>query len=221
MQNGRDESFEPEANGLHQSSAIAPGPTRLEPHLYPDYPHEPVDDRDDPTETLRQYVHLFLKRKWLILAVALVALVVGTVRTALQVPIYTSTARIQIDREATKVVEGGGVTADNSGGQEFLRTHYQLLRTRAVSERIASSLQLHEDDDFLRPRSTSILGAVRSAFGPSEPETPATPTNLLRAATSIVANNIVVRPVAGSRLVDLSYKDPDPSRAQKNCERLC
>ena len=31
----------------------------------------------------------------------------------------------------------------------------------------------------------------------------------------MIAGNIVVRPVAGSRLVDISYSDPDPARAQR------
>src|SRR4029078_2695676 len=38
---------------------------------------------------------------------------------------------------------------------------------------------------------------------------------LVGAAAEIVQSNVAVRPVPGSRLVDVSYTDPNPQRSQK------
>src|SRR5262249_39022579 len=63
----------------------------------------------------------------------------------------------------------------------------------------------------------SILGFVKGLFGPS-----ASPSNLgskkvnyEAAAAGIVLTNRTISPLMGSRLVDISYSDPDPARAQK------
>ena len=91
---------------------------------------------------------MVLKRKWLILSLSLAFLVLGGVRASLKTPVYFATARLQIDREPLKVVEGGSLTSD-TGGSDYLRTEIELLKSRAMAERVVSKLQLYEDDRFL------------------------------------------------------------------------
>ena len=67
----------------------------------------PLAEGNDLAVTLRQYLYMVLKRRWLILGIALAFIVLGGVRTLLQTPLYTATVRIQIEREPAKVVEGG------------------------------------------------------------------------------------------------------------------
>ena len=77
--------------------------------------------------TLRQYLYMVVKRKWLILGVAILFTVLGGVRTLLKTPLYTATVRIQIEREPAKIVENGATTPAEAGSSDFLRTQYELL----------------------------------------------------------------------------------------------
>ena len=167
--------------------------------------------------TLLEYWRIAAKRKWVILSILAAFLVLGTSRTLMETPLYTSTARLQIDRNVAKVVEGGNVTPVEGSDSEFLRTQYELLKSRAMAERVASALKLGEDAEFLKPRGVSLWGTLRNLInfdGQSSKKIPERAA-LQAAATQVVASNLAVRPVPGSRLVDISYSDPNPSHAQR------
>ena len=72
---------------------------------------------------LREYWRIFNKRKWVILSVVAAFVILGAVRTLMMTPLYTATVRLQIDRTAAKVVEGGNVTwrRRRAGTRIFLR----------------------------------------------------------------------------------------------------
>src|SRR5271157_6230661 len=118
------------------------------------------EEGNDFAKNLRQYMHILLKRKWLILSLALVFFVLGGVRAAMKTPLYSATARIQIDREPGKVIEGGATSPSEEGGTEFLRTQYEILKSRAMAERVVSALRIHEDEEYLRPYDASAFGLL-------------------------------------------------------------
>lgn len=165
----------------------------------------------DFANMLRQYQHMLLKRKWLILSLALVFFVLGGIRAAMKTPLYSSTARIQIDREAGKVIEGGATSPSEEGGTEFLRTQYELLKSRALAERVVSALRIYENAEFFKPFEASGLGLLAS----SKKNQGTSSAELQARAVGIVMSNVTVAPVMQSRLVDLTYLDPSPVRAQQ------
>jgi polysaccharide biosynthesis transport protein len=110
---------------------------------------EAPEEGNDLANSLRQYLHILLKRKWLILSLTLVFFVLGGIRGAMKTPLYSSTARIQIDREPGKIIEGGSTSPSEEGGTEFLRTQYEILKSRAMAERVVSALRIHEDKAHL------------------------------------------------------------------------
>jgi len=173
-----------------------------------------LDEGNDFAVTLRQYVYMVLKRKWLILGIVLAFFVLGGVRTLLQTPLYTATVRIQIEREPAKIVEGGTTSpSEVTGSPDFLRTQYELLKSRALAERVVSMLHLYEDNSFFRSRDVSALGLISQTFSGAS-QIPSASAQQGR-ASGIVLANVEVVPVQGSRLVDVSYIDPSPARAQQ------
>ncbi|MEM9030315.1 MAG: polysaccharide biosynthesis tyrosine autokinase [Pseudomonadota bacterium] len=168
-------------------------------------------------ELIYWLLRLVLKRRWLIAAVTVLFVIVGSLNSLMRTPLYVATVRIQIDDQALKIVDG-----DTSGratigsASEFLRTQYALLHSRSLADRVVSALQLHDDDEFFAPRKVSLTGVVREAIaGERKAERVPSPIAMQSWAIGIVQANIAVRPVSGSRLVDLSYKDPSPRRAQR------
>ncbi len=175
----------------------------------------PARPRSNSGVDLLEYWRILNRRKWLIVGVAAAFLVLGAVRTLMTTPLYTATVRLQIDRNVSKVVEGGNVTPLEGTDSEFLRTQYALLQSRAMAERVASSLNLGEDADLFKPTGFSFLGLLRGLLQSAPTTASSDRAALERGAAGIVMARRAVQPVAGSRLVDLSYSDPSPARAQR------
>ena len=93
---------------------------------------------------------MVLKRRWLILGIALAFFVLGGVRVLLQTPLYSATVRIQIEREPAKIVEQGMTSPTEAGNTDFLRTQYELLKSRSMAERVVSTLHLYDDESFFQ-----------------------------------------------------------------------
>ena len=165
---------------------------------------------------LLEYLRILVKHRWLILSIVAAAVVLGAVTTLMKTPLYTSTIRLQIDRAADKIVQGGNIRPESNDDDLFMQTQYELLQSQTMAERVASALKLGEDPSFLRPRDFSIIGFFGNLF--SSGATPAQESkkaDLQDAASDIVLDNRAVKPVLGSRLVDIGYSDPDPRRAQR------
>ena len=129
-------------------------------------------------------------------------------------PIYTATVRLQVENRPLKVMDGQIEPMEI--GQDYLRTQVQLLQGMAIAERVASAAKLADDPDFFKPRQFSIVEAVKSFLGGAAAQSQQEPDRaaLERISAWIVRGNQSVRVVSGSRLVDISYSDPSPARAQ-------
>ena len=182
-----------------------------------EYPGAMHDAPDDFGIDLLEYWRIFNRRKWLILGIAAACLALGAIYTLMQTPLYTASARMQIDRKASKVVERGDIEHSGGRGAAFLRTQYQLLQSRTMAERVASTLKFGEGTDFFKPRTISILGWVKSMLkpAPADNRQSAKRAQLEKRAAGIIRRNFKVRPVKGSNLVDITYTDPVPGRAMR------
>ncbi|MGJ0533706.1 GumC family protein [Methylocystis sp.] len=159
---------------------------------------------------LREYWRILNKRKTLIASIAAAFLAIGLIWTLMQTPLYTATVRLQIERNVAKIVESGNVTPTETFDLDFLKTQYELLQSRSLAERVASMTRLADDPEFNKPVGSSIL----SIFGGSDKTAPGSQQSGREiAAAKMILDRRVVRPVPGSRLVDVSYSDPDPARA--------
>jgi capsular exopolysaccharide synthesis family protein len=214
MQNARSNRGEErydEGRSLIKAESTAVGQERRDPYL--SLALGSASEGGDLSVTLRQYLHMVLKHRWLILGTALVFFVLGGTRTLLQTPLYTATVRIQIDRESAKIIEGGATSPTEAGNTDFWKTHYELLKSRNMAERVASMLHLNDDETFFESRDVSLLGILGGALSSTKTEISTSAREAW--AANIVLGNVTVLPVPGSRLVDVSYIDPSAPRAQK------
>ena len=69
--------------------------------------------------TLLTYWRIVNKRKWVILSILGAFVAYGALKVLMETPLYTATVRLQIDRAAAKVVEGGNVTPTDSNSIGF------------------------------------------------------------------------------------------------------
>lgn len=205
---GRDRALVPAASST---------PALREPYGPLGYPIGTGETAAEPTtlHLLLECWRILNKRKWLIVSIAATFLVIGAVRTLMQTPLYTATVRLQIDFNVAKIVESGNVTPVENLSLDFWRTQHELLQSRTMAERVASALKLGKDQDFFKPRKFSLLRSIGGLFASTPRGKTADEKAMEGAAAGIILGNRAVRPVAGSRLVDLDYSDPVPDRAQK------
>lgn len=166
---------------------------------------------------LALYWHIIVKHRLVIGAAVLLALAVGVVLTLMTTPIYRATATIQIDREATRVVDIEGTDPSKGGDADFYQTQYALLQSRSLAERVVQRENLASDPDFMAQKTGSSFGAITRLFGRGQdaPALSGTPEQRARAATSRLKAGISIAPVRGSRLVNISYESSDREVAQR------
>ncbi|HEY5071314.1 MAG TPA: polysaccharide biosynthesis tyrosine autokinase [Caulobacteraceae bacterium] len=195
-------------SGHHSTLPVAMQGGRLRPHLQlltplgqdSSFPGQEEGERVD----LLAYWRTLLKHRWTILACVVVALAAGLGASLLMRPMFTAASTLQIDREGTKVLDKqDGAPIDNMvEGEEFFRTQYGLLRSRSLDIRVAESLGLTRNDDFIR----QMAAHPRAAAQP-DPDS-ARPVRREQVIT-LLRKHLGVQPNRGSRLVAITFSSPD------------
>lgn len=200
--------------------AVQPSVPVREPYgPYGDYVPAVGPPQSDIWHAAIDLARMLYKRKLLIAAVALGFVVIGGARTLMQTPLYSSHVRLQIDRSAPRVMKDGDVFGNDLAAYDFdfMRTQIELLQSRSLAERVVATARLADDPDFLKSRNVTVFDLLRGLIGVKQARSSGEPDRSAAewAGVGVVMGNRSVRPVSGSRLVDLVYTDPDPSRAQR------
>lgn len=184
----------------------------------------------DDSLHLRDIFRIIYKRKWWILSIALLVLFLAAFYTLVQVPIYRATTSIQIDRNAARVVEYKDGSQNNeatSDDREFLATQYELLRSKALAERVMETLRLDLDKKpgskaKLADPATSdvegddLLGRIATTLRKrQEPSVSDIRTLDREAILKSLSKTVTVEPVRNARVVRIHAEDESPQLAAK------
>jgi capsular exopolysaccharide synthesis family protein len=159
---------------------------------------------------IRQYLRMALRWRYVIIGATVACVLLGLIATLLMTPKYTAVATVEIARESAQVTSFQGVERESSPiDQEFYQTQYGLLRSRALSERVANQVRLVDDPKFFTlfgfksdlPAFQLVNGRY-PAGGRAERQ---------RIAGKILRDNLSVNPTRLSRLVDIGFTSPDPA----------
>ncbi|MXP27955.1 polysaccharide biosynthesis tyrosine autokinase [Porphyrobacter algicida] len=156
---------------------------------------------------LRDYLRIALRWRWVILGAIVSAVLLSLIITLLMTPKFTATSTIEISRDGDQVTNFQGVQRDVSvADQEFYQTQYGLLRSRSLSERVATELRLVDDPSFFgmfdhddNGNAFRLTNGRYSAAGRAYRR---------RMAGEILLRNLSVDPTRLSRLVDIHFTSP-------------
>ncbi len=164
----------------------------------------------------KRYVGILYKHRWLVVAVTVVVVCIGLVHTLLQTPIYRGSATIEIKREVANLSGLAGLDAREAGASvEFYQTQYELLKSRALAERIVAKLRLAEQPDFMTPPQSMLKRLTGGIISTTHAQQSQVNTKALEAgAVGRVMGGLSVQPVRNSRVVQVSYDSPSPKYAQ-------
>jgi capsular exopolysaccharide synthesis family protein len=166
----------------------------------------PSELQEESKESIiRHYWRIFFRRRWVILTAVLGCLAVALIVSMLTQREYTATTRVQIAREAAKVVDMQGVDDDERGGVdlEFYQTQYALLKSRSLSEAVVRSLGLADNYEFLARYDRGDVDEMKAM-----PQ-----AERFARATDIVNDSTIISPVRLSSIVDISAQESDPIMA--------
>lgn len=172
-----------------------------------------VPENDDE-RPLYKYYQLFLKHWRLIGSVVAGAFLCGLLVSFLTPRSYTSTTSIQIDREAARVFRSQDGPGESAADPQFYATQYELLKSRALAERVVSALSLADNATFTGVDEQSLLGRVWDKLFEARSGEPEIQKKQNR-AVDIFMRDVSVQPVPMSRIVKVSFTSRDPSMAQR------
>ena len=173
---------------------------------------------------LLSYWRILVKRRWTVLGALGIVLVATLVGTLLMTPIYRATTSLQIERDTIKVVDVEDVSPVEGGaGADFYQTQYELLKSRALAQRVAAQLAVAEGDTLARLSPPSPGSALRGLVSGGDESDEVTESELASneaAATAFIMRGLTIEPVRNSRLVRVHFDSPDPEFSQRAANAL-
>ncbi len=125
---------------------------------YPIYSRYPAIEVE--RNSVREYLRIARRQKWVILATLLVLLTIVTIGTLLTRPVYRAVAKIEIGKDTERVLSGQRimeVETANVFNPLYLQTQVDILRSRDLSRRVIQRLNLVDNDEF-RGKGVESLG---------------------------------------------------------------
>jgi polysaccharide biosynthesis transport protein len=149
--------------------------------------------KTEQANNVRQYWHIVLERRWLIIATFSVCFVAAVFYALKATPMFTAKARLQIDPEASGVLNLKDTITVNNRDQDYLQTQYRNLENRSLIAEVVEKLKLKEED-----------ARYKSAADP----------------VGAVDNDISIVPVRLTRHVEVHVTHSDPNQAEKIANTL-
>ncbi|MFW5330335.1 GumC family protein [Hydrogenophaga sp. ZJX-1] len=195
-----------------------------------------ADAQDSDEIDLKAIFRTLLKHKWTIVGTTALCTLAAVVYTLRVTPQYQSTALLQIDRAAQKVVGFNAEVEVDQGAaadQLQLRTQIELLKSRSLTERVIDEMGLYKPEsstglpeapesepgrlpgeaDAEKPGFVALLGNnLQTLFKPSSDD-----ERLLGRSATIASfeRSVTVEPIRNSRLVEIKVLNADPELAAR------
>lgn len=190
-------------------------------------PPPPVDDGDEID--LRALLRKLWRGKWIIAVTTVAAASLALVAALMATPVYTASAKILFDVPQLNVVNVEELLISGDRSRDGVTNEMEVLRSTRLAAAVIETLDLQADpavNPALRPASASLLDRIRGfavdglrAVG-ALPPPDAGPVDLeerarrdVMAMVDYLRGGLALRPVAGSRVVELSFTAGDPRRA--------
>ena len=105
------------------------------------------DESEDEIDLLKLWQTIW-RRKWSIMTLVLVVSMVAILVVFSITPIYRAAATLLIEQKSAKVVSIEQVYGLDGAGNEYLQTQFELLKSRALAERVVRQLNLTTHPEF-------------------------------------------------------------------------
>ncbi|AOE83150.1 GumC family protein [Pseudomonas sp. TCU-HL1] len=184
------------------------------------------DEDDDEIDLLKLWQTLWL-RKWSILTLVAVVTMAAILAVLAITPIYRAAATLMIEEKTAKVVSIEQVYGLEGAGSEYLQTQFELLKSRALAERVVRQLNLTTHPEFdprQQPEPLIDIGGLLAHLdfnkvvpvtlpGDLEDEQDPTEAQIFDSVTKAFMERISVEPQGKSQLVKVQVDMADARMA--------
>ncbi|WP_431777444.1 Wzz/FepE/Etk N-terminal domain-containing protein [Ottowia caeni] len=132
------------------------------------------DQPDDDVIDLSALWRMVVKHKWMLVSVAVVGLLAALLVSFTRTPQYQAATTLQVDKRAASVVKFGQEmdTNDEMDDRTGIGTQLQLLKSRALAERVVDELRLDRSGlPIDRPADPSAESPLKKVLCPQRPQT--------------------------------------------------
>ena len=186
-------------------------------------PIEALDVSAEEVPHLLDYLHVILKRRWVVLTCLLIVFTTVAIGTLKKKPIYEGKVLIEINPEQPNVLNFQEVLQLTSVDIESYReTQYRVLQSRTLAEHVVDYLKLYRYPEFYR--GSLLFGLIQvvpdKIPSASDPGPPDRSMNAYRNTVKHFIDNIDVSPVRRSNLVELSFYSENAELAARIANQL-
>ena len=195
----------------------------LQKHIVLPAPSETYSVSGDGPEKdfkIADLLGLLLRRKRIVIVTPILFLSVAILYCVFTTPRYQATAQVQFQKESS-----GGDGLDSVGTQEdnssidameeaiSIQTQANVLQSDTLALTVIKDLSLENNSDFV-PKFNPLgwLLSYVTPTGPSDPSNAALEDSPRKRERlfAIFQKRLKVKPVAGTRLIDISFRNPNP-----------
>ena len=181
--------------------------------------------------SIHELFHILLRRRWILMATVSVFFLSMLLYCVFCTRRYEATAQVQVDNDAQTSSLGlddsssgqQGATPDAMEDSLTIQTQAKVLESDTLALKVVKELDLEHTPDF-QP-SFNPVNWVMGFFTPDGPSDP--PNASLDDAPKrrndvlyVFGNNLTIKAVPGTRLINISYQNPDPKLAAAVVNRL-
>ena len=170
---------------------------------------------------LREYWYLLKRYRWLILGCVAAVVCSTMLYVFTRTPLYTAKATLLIERKAPQVVKLQDALSESIDNAEYYKTQYEILKSRALAERVIKEQGLESKAPFSNQESTSRPGFFSGLFRAltnwkrqsSQPAKKSDEPQLTVNPGTVGAylGMLSVQPVRGTDLVQVAFQTPIPA----------
>lgn len=180
---------------------------------------------DSPNKelTLRDLLMIYQRRRKIVLATAVSLFLLAVVYCAVCTRRYEASGIVQMQKESADAMGLDSLMSSAAGGASDaldanidLQTQANILQSDTLAIRTIEALHMEDTYDF-RPHFSLLDSVLRLFTGARDADPPGatlenSPIRRQR-ALKVFAKNLEVKPVSGTRLIEIHYTDPDPKLA--------
>lgn len=165
---------------------------------------------------VRRYLVMLHKRRAIVITCLSVSLLVAVLHNYTTRPVYQATAQILIDKATPKVLPTKDLV--DPGIQDY-QTEYELLRGRALTEKVVERLELQKSPELKTgPRMGPWERFQRTFLG--KPPVVGSEGIAVSPAAAAIRSRLTIEPLPGGRLVNIHFRAYDPSLAAQVANTL-
>ena len=162
-----------------------------------------------------ELLYAVLRHRKLIITFLLASLAAALIYTALQPSVYQGLSRMEVLPETVKAVQDFQMVRDNNQDRAVM-TAREWLVSGDVAKRVGGDLNLSQNDAFMAQMVGKAANGLFARFFRSDTSAKIAKIPLAQRQELVVARlrgMLTVRPVPGTNILELQYRDETPSLA--------